>query len=75
MPLITTKQEVKKDKLTVEIHGDVLNDIHEYCKWAKIDVNFFLEEAAKFVFTKDKEYKATFKKISNRGRKKTKNVA
>ena len=75
MPLITTKQEVKKDKLTIEIHGDVLDDIHEYCKWAKIDVDFFLEEAAKFVFTKDKEYKANFKKTSNRGRKKTKNVA
>lgn len=72
MPLITTKQESKKDKLTVEIHTDVLDEIHNYCKWAKVDVDLFLEEAAKFIFKKDKEYKTQFKAKSNRGRKTTK---
>ena len=32
--------------------------INEYCQWANIeDVGFFLEEAALFVFSKDKEWK------------------
>lgn len=74
MPLITTKQESKKEKITVEIHADVLNEIHHYCKWAKVDVDLFLEEAAKFIFKKDKEYKTQFKVKSNRGRKNTKNL-
>ena len=56
MPIITTKPEVKKEKLAIEIHTDVLNEIHNYCKWAKVDINLFIEESAKFVFKKDKEY-------------------
>lgn len=69
MPIITTKQESKKEKLTIEIHSDVLNEINAYCKWAKVDIDLFLEEAAKFIFKKDKEYKTEVKTKSNRGRK------
>lgn len=70
MPLITAQKEDKKETVSVEMHADVLNEIHNYCKWAKIDINLFLEEAAKFIFKKDKEYKIQFKK--NRDKKITK---
>lgn len=70
MPLITIKQESKKESLTIEIHADVLNEIHTYCKWAKVSVDLFLEEASKIIFKKDKEYKSQFKTQSTRGRKK-----
>lgn len=75
MPLITKKQEAKKEKLTIQMHADVLNEVHNYCNWAKVEVDLFLEEAAKFIFKKDREYKTQFKTKSNRGRKSTKNVA
>ena len=74
MPIITTKQESKKETLSIEIHSDVLSEINTYCKWAKVDIDLFLEEAAKFIFKKDKEYKTQFKTQSTRGRKKTKNL-
>jgi len=69
MPLITVKKEAKKESLSIEIHADVLNEINNYCKWAKIDVDLFLEEAAKFIFKKDREYKLQLN-TSSRGRKK-----
>lgn len=61
MPLITAQKEERKEKVSIEIRSDILNDINNYCKWAKVDINLFLEEAAKFVFKKDKEYKSHFK--------------
>ena len=70
MPLIQNRQESKKESLTIEIHTDVLNEIHTYCKWAKVSVDLFLEEASKIIFKKDKEYRAQFKAQSARGRKK-----
>lgn len=69
MPLITNKQESKKEKLTIEIHSDVLNEIHNYCKWAKVNLDLFLEEASKFIFKKDKEYKKQFHAKSSRAKK------
>ena len=70
MPIITAQKEEKKEKVSIEIHADVLTEIHNYCKWAKVEIDLFLEEAAKFIFKKDKEYKNQFKTQSTRGRKK-----
>lgn len=61
MPLISERKEEKKETVSIEIQSDVLNDINNYCKWAKVNMNVFFEEAAKFIFKKDKEYKSYLK--------------
>ena len=70
MPIISKSPSLKKEKVTVEIHEDVLHRIKQYCDSAGItDLGFFMEESAKIVFAKDKEFKSKFK-TSNRGKKK-----
>ena len=58
MAIITGNRSTKKEKIKVEISADILKQIQQYCSWAKInDIGFFIEEAAYFVFAKDKEWK------------------
>lgn len=65
MAIIQKKISEKKDKVKVEINSEVMSTINEYCKWADVDnIGFFFEEAAQFVFSKDKEWKEHQRKIN-----------
>jgi len=58
MAIINGIKSTKKEKIKVTISSDIVAKINEYCQWANIeDVGFFIEEAALFVFSKDKEWK------------------
>jgi hypothetical protein len=69
MAIINGTRAVKKSNINLEINAEVLEQIKTYCAWANIsDVSFFFEEAATFVFAKDKEWKA-HRKIAKRAKK------
>jgi len=57
MALISTARLHEKKQVKIEISSDILQKIESYCKWSKIEVNFFFEEAAAYVFSKDKDWK------------------
>lgn len=58
MAIINGSRSAKREKIKAEIGIDILKQIEQYCAWAKIDdLGFFIEEAAHFVFAKDKEWK------------------
>ncbi len=58
MAIIKGTRLQKKDKIKASINSDVAAKINEYCAWANIeDIGFFIEEAANFVFNKDREWK------------------
>ncbi|MBA4697376.1 MAG: hypothetical protein H2069_08335 [Legionella sp.] len=58
MPIINSASARKKEKVKAEISSEMANAINEYCAWANIDdIGFFIEEAASFVFAKDREWK------------------
>ncbi|CDZ79076.1 hypothetical protein BN59_03392 [Legionella massiliensis] len=58
MAIINGNSSTKKEKIKAEINSDVLRQIEQYCTWANIDnIGFFLEEAAYFIFAKDKDWK------------------
>lgn len=58
MAIISGNSSIKKEKIKAEMNVDVLKQIEQYCAWANIDnIGFFLEEAAHFIFAKDKEWK------------------
>ncbi|KTD04053.1 hypothetical protein Lgee_0296 [Legionella geestiana] len=58
MPIINGTRFQKKEKIKAEISSEMLEKINAYCAWANIDdIGFFIEEAASFVFAKDKEWK------------------
>lgn len=59
MALISKARFNQKEKLKVEVSSEVLQKIEAYCQWSAIDdISFFIEEAACYVFAKDKEWKA-----------------
>lgn len=60
MPLISRKQEEAKKELQIELSDKTLSEVKSYMKFAKLgdDFGWFFEEAAKIVFSKDKDYKA-----------------
>ncbi|MBA2652464.1 MAG: hypothetical protein H0U73_09400 [Tatlockia sp.] len=58
MAIINGNSSTKKEKIKAEINADVLKHIDQYCAWANIDtIGFFIEEAASFIFAKDKDWK------------------
>jgi len=64
MAIISKKKLPTKEKLKTEVSSDVISKIKEYCAWASVDdLGFFIEEAAEFVFSKDKEWKDHQRKI------------
>jgi len=69
MAIISAKKTTEKEKIKVDVDVDILTKIKEYCAWAKVDdIGFFIEEAASFVFSKDKDWKEHQRKIK-RGNK------
>lgn len=66
MALIKKKLEAKKEKIRVEINGATFDMMKKYCSWSHIeDIGYFIEEAAHFVFKKDKEWKKYLEQNSN----------
>jgi len=58
MAIINGKSFAKKEKFKAIISSEILQEINDYCAWANIkDLGFFIEEAASFIFSKDKEWK------------------
>lgn len=71
MAIINGERAQKKNTVTLEINADVLEQIKAYCAWANIsDISWFVEEAACYVFAKDKEWKANKKGQKRNSRKK-----
>lgn len=70
MPIINGTRFQKKEKIKAEINSEIFAKINEYCAWAKIDdIGFFIEEAASFVFAKDREWKQHTKAAKKRSEK------
>lgn len=64
MAIINGNRSTKKEKIKAVISVDVSEKINEYCQWAGIeDLGFFIEEAACFIFSKDKDWKQHQKSI------------
>ena len=58
MAIINGNRCVAKEKIKAVVSSEVVSTIQEYCNWANIeDIGFFIEEAASFIFSKDKEWK------------------
>ncbi|CEK10028.1 hypothetical protein [Legionella hackeliae] len=58
MPIINSTRVQKKEKIKAEISSETFEMITAYCAWANIDdIGFFIEEAASFVFAKDRDWK------------------
>lgn len=58
MPIINNAHAQKKTKIKTAINSGIFETINEYCSWADIqDLGFFIEEAASFVFAKDRDWK------------------
>ncbi len=58
MPIINGTRVQKKEKIKAEIDSEIFDKINAYCAWANIDdISFFLEEAASFVFAKDRDWR------------------
>ncbi|MFV0820712.1 hypothetical protein [Legionella micdadei] len=58
MPIINGTRVHKKEKIKAEISSETFDKISEYCAWANIDdIGFFIEEAASFIFAKDRDWK------------------
>ena len=58
MAIINGTRFQKKEKIKAMINSETFEKIAAYCAWAHIDdVGFFIEEAAAFVFSKDRDWK------------------
>lgn len=64
MAIINSLRSTKKEKLKIDINSEIASEIKAYCQWANIDdISYFIEEAACFVFAKDKDWKQQQKAI------------
>ena len=58
MALIAAKKIKDKEKIKLEIDKDIYSEIQKYCSWAGInEIDYFFEEAAQLIFSKDKDWK------------------
>ena len=60
MALIAKKEQSTQQNISIEIESKLHQDILSYCKWAGFenDLSYFVQEAAQFVLSKDKDWKA-----------------
>lgn len=57
-------EQLKKEKIKAIVSSDVVQQMNDYCQWASIDdIGFFIEEAACFIFAKDKEWKEHLRSV------------
>jgi len=72
MALINPQKNGIKEKIKIEIDEGLYNEIKDYCQWASVDdLDYFFEQSAKYILSKDKEYQTQFKRKYT---KKTKNI-
>lgn len=65
MAIITAKKINEKEKIKLEIDKDICTEIKNYCAWVGIsNIDHFFEEAANFVFSKDKDWNKYIKSIN-----------
>jgi hypothetical protein len=65
MPLIQRPQEPpQKEQIRVRLEKNFLSEIQVYCAWAEVSLDHFLEQAALFVFDKDKDWREQKKQTS-----------
>ena len=58
MPLIQKPQAFPEQiHIKVRIDEALLNEMQAYCAWAEIDKDYFVAEAIRQVFKKDKDWK------------------
>lgn len=64
MALITAKKLTNKEKIKLEIDQETYAQINKYCEWVGIsNIDHFFEEAATYIFSKDKEWNKYLKSI------------
>ena len=57
MALITAKKIPDKEKIKLEIDQETHSKINKYCEWSGIlNIDHFFEEAANYIFLKDKDW-------------------
>ena len=57
MPLLKPAAKNDKEQLRVTLDKDMIQKIEQYCQWAGLKkIDDFVEQAADFVFKKDKEW-------------------
>ncbi|HAU9810793.1 TPA: hypothetical protein JFQ45_002827 [Legionella pneumophila] len=57
MALISARKTNGKEKIKLEIDQDIFSKINQYCEWVGIsNIDHFFEEAATYIFSKDKEW-------------------
>ena len=67
MPIINGTRFQKKEKIKAEINSEIVAKMNDYCAWANIDdIGFFIEEAASFIFSKDRDWKQHVKMSKKR---------
>lgn len=67
MPIISGDKLNKMEKIKADVSTETLDQINAYCQWANIDdLGYFIEEAAEFVFAKDKEWKNHKRALKNK---------
>jgi hypothetical protein len=70
MAIINGTRFQKKEKIKAMINSEIAGKMAAYCEWANIDdIGFFIEEAASFVFSKDREWKQHQKAAKKRAEK------
>ncbi len=58
MPIVKAKQKQDKTQIRINIETKIFESIKEYCDWANVHKHDdFFEEAAKYLLTKDKDWK------------------
>jgi len=59
MAIIKAKQIKEKEQLRIFLEKDLIEKINQYCEWAKVEKHDdFFEQAARYVFSKDKDWVA-----------------
>lgn len=57
MAIISKRKTTEKEKIKLDINKDIYIDIRKYCSWAEIEIDYFFEESAQYIFSKDKKWK------------------
>ena len=59
MAIIKATQKQEKEQIRISIDKEVFDTIKKYCDWANVKkMDEFFEQAAAFVFSKDKDWLA-----------------
>lgn len=62
MAIIKEKRLNQKERIKLEIDQEIYSEINNYCERANIsNIEHFFEEAARFVFSKDVDWKKHLK--------------